>query len=139
MGIEKSKEEARRWFQTAESDLKTARILHANQRYAHACFHAQQAGEKSLKSIWYLRSGDPWGHSVQKLIDDLKDFDIDLFKHLEDLLLVGSKLDRFYIPTRYPSGLPDLTPDKAYFEEDASAAIELSEQLVDRVRPLILE
>jgi HEPN domain-containing protein len=48
MGIEKSKEEARRWFQTAESDLKTARILHANQRYAHACFHAQQAGEKSL-------------------------------------------------------------------------------------------
>jgi HEPN domain-containing protein len=139
MGIEKSKEEARRWFQTAESDLKTARILHANQRYAHACFHAQQAGEKSLKSVWYLRSGDPCGHSVQKLIDDLKDFDANLFKHLEDLLLVGSKLDRFYIPTRYPNGLPDLTPDKAYFEEDASAAIELSEQLVERVRPLIFE
>lgn len=73
------------------------------------------------------------------MIDDLKDFDIDLFKHLEDLLLVGSKLDRFYIPTRYPNGLPDLTPDKAYFEEDASAAIELSEQLVERVRPLIFE
>ena len=114
MGVEKSKEEARRWFLTAESDLNTARILHANQRYAHTCFHAQQAGEKALKSIWYLHAGDPRGRSVQKLIGDLQDFNAELYKHLEDLLPVGSKLDKFYIPTRYPNGLPDLVPDNAY-------------------------
>ena len=137
MGIEKSREEALRWFQTAESDLKTARILHANQRYAHACFHAQQAGEKAVKSIWHLHAGDPWGHSVQKLIDDLQDFNTDLYKHLKDLLPDGSKLDKYYIPTRYPNGLPDLTPDKAYFEEDALTAIGLSEKLMERIQTLI--
>jgi len=136
MGIEKSIEEARRWFQTAESDLKTARVLHENQRYAHACFHAQQAAEKAVKSIWHLRAGDPWGHSVQKLIDDLKDFDTELYNNLKDLVLDGSKLDKYYIPTRYPNGLPDLIPDTAYFDDDAVTAIGLAEKLIERVRAL---
>jgi len=138
MGTEKSIEEARRWFQTAESDLKTARILHENQRYAHACFHAQQAGEKAVKSIWYLHAGDPWGHSVQKLIVDLKDFDTEFFSILEDLVPDGSKLDKYYLPTRYPNSLPDLIPDTAYFEDDALTAIGLSEKLIERIRPLVV-
>jgi HEPN domain-containing protein len=138
MGVEKAREEAKRWFQTAESDLETARILRINGRYAHACFHAQQAGEKALKAIWHLRAGDPWGHSVQKLIGDLENVDNDLFNDLKDLLPNGSKLDRYYIPTRYPNGLPDLVPEAAYFEEDATTAIELSEVLIDRVRAFIL-
>jgi HEPN domain-containing protein len=137
MGNEKSTEEARRWFQTAESDLETARVLHDNRRYAHACFHAQQAAEKAVKSIWYLRAGDPWGHSVQRLIDDLRHFDAGLFENVRDLLPVGSKLDKYYIPTRYPNGLPDLVPDLAYFEDDASTAIALSEKLIERIRSLI--
>lgn len=138
MGVEKAREEAKRWFQTAESDLETARILRINGRYAHACFHAQQAGEKALKAIWYLRAGDPRGHSVQKLIGDLENVDNDLFNDLKDLLPNGSKLDRYYIPTRYPNGLPDLVPEAAYFEEDATTAIELSEVLTDRDRAFIL-
>jgi HEPN domain-containing protein len=137
MGTEKSMEEARRWFQTAESDLETARILHRNQRYAHACFHAQQAGEKAVKSVWHLRAGDPWGHSVQKLIGDLEDFDAELFGNLRDLLPDGSKLDKYNIPTRYPNGLPDLIPDEAYLEDDARTAIGLSEVLIQRIRPLL--
>jgi HEPN domain-containing protein len=31
----------------------------------------------------------------------------------------AAALDRFYIPTRYPNGLPDLTPGKYYFQKDA--------------------
>jgi hypothetical protein len=30
----------------------------------------------------------------------------------------------FYIPTRYPNGLPDLTPGQSYFLRDADQAIE---------------
>jgi len=138
MGIEKAREEARRWLQTAESDLESARILCTNGRYAHACFHAQQAGEKALKAIWHLCAGDPWGHSVQKLIGDLESVDIELFNDLKDLLPKGSKLDKYYIPTRYPNGLPDLVPDAAYFEDDATTAIGISEELLDRVRSFIL-
>lgn len=57
MSIEKSQHEAKRWFGTANGDLTTAKILFSNKRYAHACFHAQQAGEKAVKSFWYFHTG----------------------------------------------------------------------------------
>ena len=47
MSVEKNTIEAKRWFQTAEGDLDTAIILKKNKKFAHACFHAQQAGEKA--------------------------------------------------------------------------------------------
>ena len=90
-----------------------------------------------MKSVWHLRAGDPWGHSVQKLIIDLKDFDAGLFGALEDLLPGGSKLDKYHIPTRYPNGLPDLIPDAAYLEDDAQTAIALAERLIERTRALL--
>ena len=31
---------------------------------------------------------------------------------------------KYYIPTRYPNGLPDLTPGESYFKNDADQAIE---------------
>lgn len=40
---------------------------------------------------------------------------------------------QIYISTRYPNGLPDITPEKAYFEEDAQAAIDIAETILDRV------
>ena len=49
----------------------------------------------------------------------------------------GAKLDRFYIPTRYPNGLPELTPDQAYFEEDAREALTLAHNLIDCVEKII--
>jgi HEPN domain-containing protein len=33
-------------------------------------------------------------------------------------------LDRFYIPTRYPNGLPDLTPAEAFTADDAEVCLE---------------
>ena len=32
-------------------------------------------------------------------------------------------LDRFYVATRSPNGLPDLTPEQSYFRSDAEDAI----------------
>ena len=45
-------------------------------------------------------------------------------------------LDRFYVPTRYPNGLPDMIPDQAYFEEDARAAISIAEQILEQAASL---
>jgi hypothetical protein len=47
------------------------------------------------------------------LIDDLEGVDLTLYKNLRKLGRSGMVLDRFYIPTRYPNGLPDITPDQA--------------------------
>ena len=137
MSAEKNAGEALRWLTTAREDLETARVLLANRRYAHACFHAQQAGEKCMKAVWYERDGDPWGHSANKLIRGTEDLDAELFDRLKDLLEPAAKLDRFYVPTRYPNGLPDLTPDQAYFEEDAREAITLAERLIERSTQLL--
>ncbi len=129
--------EAMRWYGTAQSDLETARILMANGRYAHACFHAQQAAEKAIKSVWHSVDTDPRGRSNQKLISDLEDLDVSLYEALKELIPYAGKLDRFYIPTRYPNGLPDLIPEQAFFGEDASSAISLCESILAAVKTIL--
>ncbi len=52
----------------------------------------------------------------------------------EDLDAARALLDRYYIPTRYPNGLPDLTPGKCYFQKDADLCIRAARRLLDRVR-----
>ena len=136
MSEEKNHAEAVRWLETARGDLKTAGVLLSNERYAHACFHAQQAAEKSMKSLWYSLDRDPWGHSVRKLIDDLKVLHADCYARLLDVVPLAAELDRLYIPTRLPNGLPDILPDQAYFERDAERALELARRLIDRIDQL---
>jgi len=137
MSTEKSVHEAKRWFTTAEDDLDTARILKKSSKYAHSCFHAQQAGEKALKSIWYFIDADPWGHSIKMLIDGLEEENKEYYKEMKMLERIGSVLDRFYIPTRYPNGLPDMTPDMAFSREDAETCVNHAEKILDKVKSIL--
>ncbi|MDD5544824.1 MAG: HEPN domain-containing protein [Acidobacteriia bacterium] len=128
MSLAKSRYEAERWLRTAEEDLHAARVLLEAQQHAQSCFYSQQSGEKAVKALWYLIDVDPWGHSVQKLIidfprkNDLPD--------LEKWISWGALLDKFYIPTRYPNGLPDLTPGQVYTREDALHGQEAAQALI---------
>ena len=54
-------------------------------------------------------------------------------RRLAEFLESGAVLDRYYIPTRYPNGLPDLTPGKVYFQKDASVCIGAAQRLLERV------
>ena len=123
MGTEKTRQEALRWLRAARDDLKTAVILRDAAQHAHSCFHAQQAAEKALKSMLYFHDRDPWGHSAAKLLDNLRTeglLSVPKDPTLHDHALV---LDRFYVPTRYPNGLPDLSPDEAYSGADSAMAV----------------
>lgn len=51
----KRKSEAKRWFQQASYNLKAVRWNIEGGFYDTACFLAQQAGEKVLKSILYYQ------------------------------------------------------------------------------------
>ena len=85
--------------------------------------------EKAVKAAWYLLGVAPWGHSVQKLISDFPQKD-----QLPDLDAVAEKavvLDRLYVPTRYPNGLPELTPEKSYFAADSQRAIDLARGVME--------
>ncbi len=134
MSIEKNKIEASRWLRTAEDDLDSAVILKENKKFSHSCFHAHQAAEKALKAVWYRADADPWGHSIKKLIDDLEYADPGLFEVFKVFSRQASVLDRFYIPTRYPNGLPDITPDVAFDREDADTCIAHAKAITDAVR-----
>jgi len=49
MSRDKEIYEARRWFDTAMEDLEAARVIMDKGKFSHACFFAQQAGEKATK------------------------------------------------------------------------------------------
>ena len=138
MSAEKNRAEALRWLQTAREYMETAEILHDADRHAHACFHAQQAGEKALKAVWHMHAADPWGHSLRKLIEDGRSALPEIFGKWMDLIEDAARLDRYYIPTRYPNGLPDITPDAAFFHDDAETAITLARKVINRAA-LVLE
>lgn len=114
---------------TAREDLQAAEVLCEAKMYAQACFLSQQAAEKAVKSLWRLADAEGWGHSVKRLILDFpeKSEIPDLESHLEE----ASLLDKFYIPTRYPNGLPDLTPGEVYGREDADRGLAAARSLLD--------
>jgi len=125
------KNEGIRWFEQAERDLDAARIIYKQGLWWIVCFQAQQAAEKAVKAFLYS-SGERLvvGHSVAELLKSASR----LNPAFESLVMSGSFLDRFYIPTRYPNGLPGGIPADTYSEADASEAIEKANAIIDAVR-----
>jgi HEPN domain-containing protein len=137
MSLSKAQYEAKRWLRTAEEDLKAARTLNDAEMYSHACFLAQQCGEKAMKALWLFFDEDPWGHSVQKLVMQYPRNES--INNLETWLSNAAFLDKFYIPTRYPNGLPDLTPGQSYEASDTKKALEKAEFFVKQVNTILGE
>jgi len=132
MSVRKNIAEAKRWLRTAAQDLRAARILNREGEYALSCFHAHQCAEKALKALWYACDHSPRGHSLIKLIREIAPFEKELYQLLEDLLDEAAVLDKYYIPTRYPNGLPDLTPDEVYTRREAEKTLEIAEEFFAR-------
>ena len=53
------------------------------------------------------------------------------------LLQARQDLDKYYIPTRYPNGLPGGVPYEAFDEGDALKAIGLASQVIEYVRQIM--
>ena len=95
--------EARRWWLQAENDLAFARLALRERFFAQACFVAQQTAEKAVKAIAYgLGERAVLGHSIVVLIDRYGD----RVAGLRELRRDAGLLDQFYVPARYPNGLP---------------------------------
>jgi HEPN domain-containing protein len=120
---EHDKADAWRWLRTAQDDIEAAQLLLAGGKHAQACFLCQQAAEKAVKAVFYAHGVETWGHSVKKLIGDVAAVAPDAGAALAGHANGAAVLDRFYIPARYPNGLPDLTPAEAHSAEDAESAI----------------
>jgi len=128
----KRKTEARRWFQQASSDLRASRWNVEGEFYDTACFLAQQAGEKALKSLLYYlgaRRAALLTHSLFEMTQEAaKKLD-----GLETLLACARELDLHYIPSRYPNGLPSGYPHQFYDKETADNAIQAATKMFSAV------
>jgi HEPN domain-containing protein len=133
MSAEKNSAQAMRWFLTAQDDLQSAEILHTNLKFAQSCFYAQQAGEKALKALYFSRDIEPWGHSLLKLSKEFVGSSEDM-RQMKQIEKDSRDLDRYYIPTRYPDGLPGTTPAEAYGSVDSESAIKSAKSILSFVQ-----
>ena len=122
-----SRAEADRWLKQAENDLDFARLGMREGFHAQACFVAQQSAEKAVKAIGYLLGERTvLGHSVAVLSKRFAGHVPELANLRDD----AGILDQYYIPTRYPNGLPGGFPFMAFTEEQARNAVLSAERFL---------
>lgn len=125
-------DEAHRWLTHAQDEYQDAEDLRERGRFYLALFHFQQAAEKALKAFLYAHTDDRqvfFTHSVLELIQAA----VTLDSTLADLEK-ASRLDQYYIPTRYPNGLPGGVPSRFYTDPDEAAeASALARQVIEAV------
>jgi HEPN domain-containing protein len=114
--MKKASNEAIRWFLQAKDDLKFVNwIRREGVFFDKGCFISQQAGEKILKACLYATGKRlVIGHSLMEMALDLEKKD-NTFREIRNQV---KRLDRFYIPTRYPNGLPGGSPFQVYSPDD---------------------
>ena len=88
------------------------------------CFHSQQSVEKLLKSA-IPTENRPRSHKLADLLG-LIPSSIGLADETKRMI---RRLDRFYIPTRYPDALPGSFEDGLPTKADASEAIQTAREL----------
>lgn len=132
------KEESLRWFTQAKDEFEDAEELRKRGRFYLALFHFQQAAEKALKAYLYLKVESVevfLTHSINDLSEAVLEIDPD-FKEATQ----AKKLDEYYIPTRYPNGLPGGVPSRFFNDpKEAEEAMHLARSVIELVERKITE
>lgn len=125
-----ARDEGLRWLEQAQNDLKWTQHLYREGAYYLVCFMAQQVTEKALKAFLYAQGEEiVLGHSILQLGKKASEYDPKFQSDLERWAL----LDTYYIPTRYPNGLPDDIPARVYNREIAESALRLAEEALEKI------
>jgi HEPN domain-containing protein len=130
--MKKAVEESRRWFRQAEHDLRTAEQLLTQHNFSYTCFLAEQAAQKALKAF-LLSRGERylWEHSIQKLAQKAAFYN----KQIGNLQDEGARLDKFYLPTRYPDALPyPAIPCESFTQTEAQEALDIARRILGLVK-----
>lgn len=130
----KNLNEARRWLLQAKNDLAVAKHDKNGGFFAYTCFMAQQSGEKALKALCYLEGErQVVGHALFELLQRASKYD----EKIKKLEKECKRLDKYYIITRYPNGLPGLIPAEYFDKEEAEKAIEFASNILNWVEEKI--
>jgi len=115
------------WLSFAKNDLMTAEVLHREGIWNQVCFHSQQAIEKLLKSAIPCEKR-PRSHKLSELLSLIPPGPFVLSEDNKKRL---RRLDRFYIPTRYPDALPGALEEGMPSKSDADEAIQTAKVIFE--------
>ena len=118
---------AQDWLAQAGHDLQHARHAAKDGDYDWACFAAHQAAEKAVKGLYLSLGGESWGHAITRLLRDLNR----ILPVPGVLIPAAQRLDKHYIPTRYPNGFDMGAPRDYYTADEAQRAIEDAKRIYD--------
>ena len=135
--IGKRKTEARRWFQQAYYDLKATRWNIEGGFYDTACFIAQQAAEKALKSILYFTGSRRKALMTHSTVEMVREAGKKI-NSLVELINEARELDLHYIPSRYPNGIPSGYPHQFYGRKNADQALAAAEKIFNAIKDYYL-
>jgi HEPN domain-containing protein len=117
------------WLNQAQNDLKHAKESITSGYHEWACFAAQQAAEKAVKSLHLHLGQEAWGHVIARLLMELPD-EILVDK---ELLEKAKVLDNFYIPSRYPNSHPEGAPFEHYGPLQSKEAVKHASEIIEFV------
>lgn len=110
------------WLRDARGDLALASVAKTRRiRYAHLCFHAQQAAEKSLKAVLLACKPEvPRTHDLAFLMDILP-----ARANVPPALLALPTLNKYAVQYRYPGQVMPVT------RQDRRKAVALARETLD--------
>jgi HEPN domain-containing protein len=130
--MKEAKKESLRWFLQSEDDFSFVEwVKKEGVFFDKGCFIAQQAGEKALKACLFARGERRViGHSLFEMVARLSEVE----PQFEFIIDEARRLDRFYIPTRYPNGLPGGSPFQNFTARDLADAFEDTRKILNLCR-----
>ena len=129
------KEKAGRWLLHAERDLGFGKLgLEIGGFYAQACLMAHQSAEKALKAMLYLRGARlVQERSISELLLRAADVHPGLSRYQD----MASKLDQYYLISRYLGVEPGGASSELVDEAQAKEAMGQGENLILEIRNLL--
>ncbi len=118
---------AKDWLRQAQAEWAAAQDLYRGGHWAWCCFTCQQAAEKALKALCEYFRQPRFGHNLNTLL-------LCVGEHVEvpeSVKKACARLNRFYIPTRYPNAFDHGAPVDQFFEDDAREALSLAQEVLD--------
>lgn len=121
------------WLREAQAEFEAAQDLFAHRHWSWCCFTCQQATEKALKALGEYFREPQSGHNLNILVQALE-------AHTsipEPIQKAASRLNHYYIPTRYPNAFDRGAPADQFFEMDAYQALEDTKEVMKFVQSLV--
>lgn len=123
--------EFKRWIESALRTLESAKVDHSHGFYSWACFKAHQAAEKAIKALLWGLGNPQVGHSLNILLVKLSEL---IGEVPETILEFSARLNKYYIPTRYPDVWSEGIPEEQYTMKESQEAISMVEDVIKWVR-----